>query len=71
MIVNSTKVQDKDQPNTLRNKSAFNPFLVEPLNLLGTLPKQVCYFSSLSIFCLGSKTISRRAASRMIVLHPK
>jgi hypothetical protein len=33
--------------------------------------KQVCHFSSLSIFCLGSKTISRRAARRLMVLHPK
>jgi hypothetical protein len=29
------------------------------------------HFSSLSIFCLGCKTISRRAARRLIVLHPK
>ena len=28
-------------------------------------------FSSLSIFCLGCKTISRRAARRLIVLRPK
>ena len=33
--------------------------------------KQVCHFSSLSMFCLGCKTISRRAARRLIVLHPK
>jgi hypothetical protein len=38
---------------------------------MGIVPKQVCHFSSLSIFCLGCKTISRRAARRLIVLHPK
>jgi len=37
----------------------INPFTDEQLNLLGTLPKQVCYFSSLYKFCLGCKTISR------------
>ena len=30
-----------------------------------------CRFSSLSIFCLECKTISRRAARWLIVLHPK
>ena len=33
------------------------------------MPKQVCHFSSLSIFCLRLKTISRRTARRQIVLH--
>ena len=51
--------------------SSINPFPDEQLNLLGIVPKQVCHFSSLSIFCLGCKTISRRAARRLIVLHPK
>ena len=32
---------------------------------------QVCHFSSLSILCLGCTKISRRAARRLIVLHPK
>jgi len=41
------------------------------LNLLGIVPKQVCNFSSLSIYCLGCKTISRQAARRLIILHPK
>jgi len=38
---------------------------------MGTVPEQVCHFGSLSIFCLGCKTISRRAARRLIVWHPK
>jgi len=33
--------------------------------------EQVCNFSSLSIFCLGCKASSRRAAGQRIVLHPK
>jgi len=49
----------------------FNPFPDELLNLLGTVPEQVCQFSSLPTFCLGCKTISRRAARRLIALHPK
>jgi hypothetical protein len=51
----------------------INPFHDEQLTLLGTVPKQVCHFRSLSLslFCLGCKTISRRAARRLIVLHPK
>jgi len=32
---------------------------------------KVCYICSLHIFCLGCKTISCRAAHRLIVLHPK
>src|ERR1700690_292009 len=32
---------------------------------------QNCHFGSFSIFCLACKTISRRAARRLIVLHPK
>jgi hypothetical protein len=35
------------------------------------VPKQVGYFGSLSTFCLGCKTITRRAARRLIILHPK
>jgi hypothetical protein len=49
----------------------FNPFPDKQLTLLGIMPKQVCHFSSLSIFCLGCKMISRRAAHRLIVLRPK
>jgi len=49
----------------------FNPFPDKQQNLLGTVPKQVCHLSSLSIFCLGCKTISRRAARCLIVLHLK
>ncbi len=49
----------------------INPIPVKQLNLLGSLPKQVCHFSSLSRFCLRCKTISWRAARRLIVLHPK
>jgi len=33
--------------------------------------EQVCHFSSLSRFCQGCKTISRRAARWLIVLRPK
>jgi len=49
----------------------FNPLPDEQLTLLGTVPKQVCHFRSLSIFCLGYKTISRRPARRLIFLHLK
>ena len=49
----------------------FDPFPDEQLNLLGTVPEQINHFSSLSVFCLGCKTISRQAARRLIVLHPK
>src|ERR1700731_3591451 len=52
----------------------FNPFPDKQLKLLGILPEQVCHFSSLpifSIFCLGCKRISQRAARRLILLHPK
>jgi len=48
-----------------------DPFTDKRLNLHSMVPKQVCYFSSLSVFCLGRKTISRQAARRLIVLHPK
>jgi hypothetical protein len=48
-----------------------NPFTDEQLNLLGTVPKQVCHFSSLYIFSLGCKMISRQAARRLIVFHPE
>jgi len=47
----------------------FNPFTDEQLNSLRTVPKQVCHSSSLYIFCLGCKTISRGAARRLIVLQ--
>jgi len=53
------------------NFSDINPFTNEKLDLLGTVPKQVCHFSSLSIFCLGCNMMSRRAARCLIVLHPK
>jgi len=32
-----------------------NPFTDKQLNLLGIVPKPVCHFGSLSVFCLGSK----------------
>jgi len=38
---------------------------------MGIVPKQFGHFTSLSTFCLGCKTISLRAARRLIVLHPK
>jgi len=38
-----------------------NPFTDEQLNLLGTMPKQVCHYSSLHTLFLGCKTIRRRA----------
>jgi len=44
---------------------------VEFLYILMHKINQICHFSSLSIFCLGCKAISRRAARRLIVLHPK
>jgi len=49
----------------------FNAFPDEQLNLFGIVRKQVGNFSSLNIFCLGCNTISRRAARRLIVLHPE
>jgi len=49
----------------------FDPFTDEQLNLLGTVPKRDCHFSSLYTFSLGCQTISRRAARRLIVLHHK
>jgi len=52
-------------------KFHLNPCTDEQLNLLGTVPEQVCNFSPLPIFCLGCKTISRRAARWLIGLHPK
>jgi len=55
-----------------RHFICFNPFPeAQQLILLGIVPKQVCRFSSLSISCSGCKTNSRRAARRLIVLHPK
>jgi len=45
----------------------LNPFPDEQPNLLDIVPKQVCHFSSHSIFCLGCKTISQRAARGLIV----
>ena len=38
---------------------------------MGVVPKQVCHFSSLSIFAEDAKAISRRAARRLIALYPK
>jgi len=35
------------------------------------MPKQFCHFSSFSVFCLGRKMISRRAARRLMLLHPE
>jgi len=52
-------------------KTHLNHFADEQLNLLGTVQTQVNHFSSLYIFRLGCKTTSRRAARRLIVLHPK
>jgi len=36
-----------------------------------TKSNKSCHFSSISIFCLRCKTVSRRAARCLIVLHPK
>ena len=41
----------------------FNPFTDKQLNLFGTVPKQVCYFSSLSIFCFECKNDLRASCS--------
>jgi len=49
----------------------INPFTDEDLNLLDTVPKQVCNFSSPYIFSLGFNTICRRAVRRLIALQPK
>jgi len=43
----------------------------DQLCFLGTVPKQVFRLSSLYIFCLVFKTLSRRAALWLMVLHPK
>jgi len=39
----------------------------------GTAPTKICsaIIRSVSIFCVKCKTIGRRAARRLIVLHPK
>jgi len=55
----------------LTNIYFINPFTDEQQNLLGIMPKQVCHFSSLFIYCFGCKMISREAARGLIVLHPK
>ena len=52
-------------------RGGLNLFPDEQLFLDGRRAKTSCHFSSLSIFCLGRKTITRRAARRLIVLHPK
>jgi len=52
-------------------EQCINPLNYKQLNLLRIVPEQVCDFSSLSIFCLECKTFSRRAAQRLIVLHPR
>jgi len=49
----------------------FNPFPDKQLTSLGIMSKEVCRFGSLSIFCLGCKTIRWRAARLLIVLHLK
>ncbi len=49
----------------------FNPFPEEQLILDGRRAKTSMPFNSLSIFCLGCKTISRQAARQLIVLHYK
>ena len=51
-------------------KNSLNPFPDKRLYLIDIVRKQVCHFSSRSIVCVGC-TISRRAARRPIVLHPK
>ena len=55
----------------LVNEAVFNPFTGKQLNLVVTVQKQVSHLSSFHIFCLGCITISRRAARRLMVLHPK
>jgi len=49
----------------------IDPLTDKQLNLLGIVPEQVCHFGSLDIFRLGCKTIGRRAARRLFLLHPK
>jgi len=49
----------------------FNPSPDKQITLLGIVPKQVCHFRSLSVFCLGCRAISWRAARLLIVLHPE
>jgi hypothetical protein len=44
----------------------FNPFPGEQQNLLGIVPKDVCHFSKLFIFCLGCKKINPRAAREQL-----
>jgi len=48
----------------------FNPFTDKQLTLFCTVPKLIYRFRLLSVFCLRCGTISRRAARRLIVLHP-
>jgi hypothetical protein len=49
----------------------INLFPDKQLNLLCMEQKQVFNFCSIFIHCLGCKTLSQRAARRLIVLHPK
>jgi len=48
----------------------FNPFADKQPFMRHNI-ERVSHFISLSIFCFGYKTISQRAASRLIVLHLK
>jgi len=49
----------------------LNPFPNEQQHLLGIVEKQLGHVGSLALFCLECKTIIRRAARRLIALHPK
>jgi hypothetical protein len=61
----------RDRQLTVVRVCWFNPFPDKQPNVVGVVPEQICHFSSLDIFCLGCKTISRRSARELIVLHPK
>ncbi len=65
-VQNISFVQDYCRP-----ADRFNPFRDGQLIVDGHCAKTSLHFDSLSIFCLGCKTISGRAARRLIVLHPK
>jgi len=63
------KLNQKFQILMVPTKFDFNPLPDEQLNLLVTVSKQVCHFSSLSLFCVGCKTKYRKLAKTLDFVH--
>ncbi len=53
-MANQHRIVELLEPPSFKNDTLY-PFPDEQLNLLDIVPKQVCHFSSFSIFCLGCK----------------